>query len=551
MSQLTNLFDDIADAIRLKTGSSAQIVASNFPQEIANIPSGTDTSDATATAGDIGIGKTAYANGVKLTGTNHWNPNVIPPAAGTLTSLVVGQLPDKTIYYYGESPDLYGLTVLGNYSNGFQYDVTGNCTYTVNDPLTYQDTAIVASLDGVSLSIPITVNAYPVPAPDSTFALYHLDTNLKNEVTGNIGTGTFGYIAGHFGGASYRSSEQNFNEAIVTNTEIKTADITIEFWGKRDGTQSNTYAVAIGYISNNSSAYLFGNRAVATYGLELNSGFRSSQTLVYAPPSFRTEDWHHYAVVFTGGTYKTFIDGKVSNTGNVTTGSSSINYLRNIATAMIIDEVMICREAKYSTDFEPPHAAYYLEDFIESTGTQYIDTGFTPNQNSGFEIDFVPLDNTPTSSNAPSVINSGGTGSYGDQNARMVISYYPTTSGATGECQLGNKKVDPRMSKGVRTQLSLRNKVLTYKDGTTASMNTTDFTGYNSLLIFAAHNATVQRFAKVRLFSLKLYDGDTLVRDFVPALVNGTPCLYDKVTDTNYYNSGTGTFTYRVAQQST
>lgn len=37
---LTSLFSDIADSIRAKTGSSADIVADNFPTEIAAIPSG-------------------------------------------------------------------------------------------------------------------------------------------------------------------------------------------------------------------------------------------------------------------------------------------------------------------------------------------------------------------------------------------------------------------------------------------------------------------------------------------------------------------------------
>lgn len=43
MSQLTNLFTDIADAIRAKTGSSGQLVASDFPQLISGIPSVPDT----------------------------------------------------------------------------------------------------------------------------------------------------------------------------------------------------------------------------------------------------------------------------------------------------------------------------------------------------------------------------------------------------------------------------------------------------------------------------------------------------------------------------
>lgn len=60
---------DIGDAIREKTGKTDLIPVEQMDEEIRSIQVGVDTSDATAAPGELLVGKTAYVNEQKITGT--------------------------------------------------------------------------------------------------------------------------------------------------------------------------------------------------------------------------------------------------------------------------------------------------------------------------------------------------------------------------------------------------------------------------------------------------------------------------------------------------
>ena len=306
---------------------------------------------------------------------------IIPPEAGTLTGISFQSLPTKLTYNEGESMDFTGCVILGSYSSGNTYNVTNNCTFTINNPLLWTDTQVVVTLDTFTLYIPIVVNGIPVEAPSTLYSLYHFENNLYDEVSGTIGEGTYTERVGRFGNAEYISSANipispKLRVPITTATYQQTNPLTIEWWARLESNTNTNIIMTLNYLYLDSSQALnricVGDFRTSTsqsstfYLYTGTDGWGNSPTTLNQIPS--TTDWtlyHHIAIVFNGGSVaRVFVDGtpitqstvKASNTNKVPNG-----YFQ-FSSTFRIDEFMVCNEMKYWDSFTPNHAPYYIAE---------------------------------------------------------------------------------------------------------------------------------------------------------------------------------------------
>ena len=184
---------------------------------------------------------------------------------------------------------------------------------------------------------------------------------------------------------------------------------------------------------------------------------------------------------------------------------------------------------------------YQRIQYIEATGTQYIDLGFAANQNTGFDIDYMNKANLSTSGFGAIIgaKKSGGDSEY------LFTSY--TGSGSSGLMAWGNStNYNIGMTKDTRIQHSLRNGVLTKPDGTTVTLPVKMFTTPCTLCLFCDNfNGTPAEFGKAIIYHVRFYNGDAMIRDLYPVYRKSDmeAGLYDAVNNVFYTNDGTGVFT--------
>lgn len=189
--------------------------------------------------------------------------------------------------------------------------------------------------------------------------------------------------------------------------------------------------------------------------------------------------------------------------------------------------------------------SYTLCDYLESTGTQYIDTGFIPSNLSGLHGIFSYGENASTTSFCGlhtndwvfSLPNSTGTRRKGFERSLSAIT----------ETIEQDAVVDAIFNINNRTILTVGNKTSTFDFDDSYT-----FTAQTSLLIFSnKENETIYENGNMRGYLLEIYHKGQKVHKFIPCLdTNGKPCFFDTITGVTLYNAGTGDFLYKITDLS-
>jgi len=177
----------------------------------------------------------------------------------------------------------------------------------------------------------------------------------------------------------------------------------------------------------------------------------------------------------------------------------------------------------------------YVElEYLESTGTQWIDTGVNANSNLRVKTKIY----TPQIANA---LFGARKAVYSQ--SFLVLRY--STSPYWFRTDYGSSGYEFNNAGETWHEID-KNKNLTYFDGTLINTATAQtFSTSIPLTIFAMNtDGTVGGHANMRLAYMKIYDNDNLIRNFIPCYryLDGVEGLYDIVGKQFFTNQGTGRF---------
>ena len=189
---------------------------------------------------------------------------------------------------------------------------------------------------------------------------------------------------------------------------------------------------------------------------------------------------------------------------------------------------------KYGYTFQG-WAGYTKIEYIESNGTQYIDTAVLGGNIGRVHMEFSALSADTTIMGAFS-------------NTRLqcfIDSFWFVTFRTFVTNSTGDNIVKIQSNTKISIDWNIKDGSTTINN-TSYSLNSGTYENINyTMYLFAGNNnGNLSTPSTMILYLCKIYDNNgVLVRDMIPVLdSNNIPCMYDLVEDKFYYNAGTGDF---------
>lgn len=186
--------------------------------------------------------------------------------------------------------------------------------------------------------------------------------------------------------------------------------------------------------------------------------------------------------------------------------------------------------------------SYNRLEYIQSSGTQYINLGSVVNTNLNllkFEADCQFTDITSSSASAGKILGSGGNGSY--LWAGLNGGYFTMQSGGSGT-EINLQSADTNRHIWVLDQVNKKFAIDINEQSYNATLSNT---GCNFYIFARCQNGAIQRQAAMKMYSFNIYISGTLSYELIPAQRKSDDVvgMYDLTHNIFYTNSGTGSFT--------
>lgn len=183
-------------------------------------------------------------------------------------------------------------------------------------------------------------------------------------------------------------------------------------------------------------------------------------------------------------------------------------------------------------------------EYIQTSGSQYIDTGVKSSASVGMSADFCFVDTRSNQNLAQT---------YSEPEHYQLLVLMATNWGSTVKFIRGYfNTIKPIKEADTDRHIYHFNADGQYTvemDGiqyAKADPSKTTFPAdARNLWLFVRNSPAVDGYARMKLYSCAMYDGGVKIRDFKPCLdADGVPCLYDLISKTAFYNQGSGSFTW-------